>query len=700
MILVDCETYSVTPIKNGHFRYAEDAELLMIAWAVDDGPVQVWDCTSETRPHDLTKALFSEDILIAHNASFEQAIFEKQNIIINSNRWHCTMAQAYAHGLPGSLENLGAVLGLPIDRQKAKAGYDLIRLFCIPPAKNVKRERATKLTHPKQWEEFKNYCKQDIIATREIYKKLPKWNYQGFELGLWHLDQKINTNGVYIDLELANAAIRAVDLEQASLRKRTEDLTLGDVSSATKRDAMLKHILAAYGVELPDMQASTLERRIEDPDLPEGLKELLAIRLQATTSSTAKYKRLVGATCSDSRLRGALQWCGAARTGRDSGRLFQPQNLMRPTLKNKEINFGIEALKADCANLVYDNVMELISNATRGVIAAPPGKKLLVADLANIEGRYAAWLAGEEWKLQAFRDYDLGIGHDTYALSYAKPFNVTPESVMEDKKAGGNQRQIGKTMELALQFAGGIGAFITFATSFGIDLHDLVRDAWDTIPGWAMAEAIRFWEWSLPHPAYIDDILITTPDQTMGLDKDVFITCDSLKRLWRKAHPEISSMWGELDVAVRNAINIPKETFNCRRLKVRRDGNWLRILMPSGRCLCYPHPEIDKKNNITFMGTDQYTRQWGRIKTFGGKLFANTVQGGARDVFMHGVVNASKAGYDCVMRIHDEQICEVPDTDAYTVDKLCELMTTNIPWCEDLPLAASGFETYRYRKGD
>ncbi|HBI8282959.1 TPA: DNA polymerase, partial [Escherichia coli] len=214
--------------------------------------------------------------------------------------------------------------------------------------------------------------------------------------------------------------------------------TDGEVQAATQRDALIKHIVESYGVELPDMQRSTLERRIADPDLPSAVKELLAIRLQASTTSTSKYKALMKGVSHDGRLRGTLQFCGASRTGRWAGRLFQPQNLPRPSLKQEQIDEGIEALKAGCADLLFDNIMELTSSALRGCIIAPTGKKLVVSDLSNIEGRMLAWLAGEEWKLNAFREYDAGTGPDLYKLAYAKAFDIAPDDV--DK----HMRQIGK----------------------------------------------------------------------------------------------------------------------------------------------------------------------------------------------------------------------------------------------------------------
>lgn len=357
MIFLDCETFSEEPIKNGTFKYAENCEILIVAWAVDDGPISLWDAKQEQQvPSELRDLLLGEDLICGHNAIFEQSVFEAnlEGVIIDPKRWRCTMAQAYAHGLPGALENLGIVLGLPQDKKKSKEGYDLIRLFCIPPPKNSKRGRATHLTHPKEWEQFKQYCKQDVVAHREVYKRLPNWNYKGFELDLWFLDQAINKRGICIDVELAQSAVNAVDKAQAELKERTKDLTLGDVSSATQRDEMLRHILAVYGVDLPDMQSSTIERRIEDLDLPLALRELLAIRLQATTSSTAKYTKVLKMVSSDSRLRGTMQFNGAARTGRTAGRGFQPANLARPTLPYEEIEFGIETLKNNCADIFYD----------------------------------------------------------------------------------------------------------------------------------------------------------------------------------------------------------------------------------------------------------------------------------------------------------------------------------------------------------
>jgi DNA polymerase len=323
--------------------------------------------------------------------------------------------------------------------------------------------------------------------------------------------------------------------------------------------------------------------------------------------------------------------------------------------------------------------MQLASSALRGCIMAPEGKKLVVSDLSNIEGRKLAWLAGEEWKLQAFREYDEGIGPDLYKLAYARAFNISHEDV--DKY----QRQIGKVMELGLGFGGGVAAFLTFALVYGLDLDELADAALPNIPRDVMREAKSWYDESVKRKA------------TYGLSERVFIACDSLKRLWRRAHPETCDFWFQLERTVRAAIATPKKTLYCGYLKVRRDGAWLRIQLPSGRALCYPSPTIEK-GNITYMGVNSYSRKWQRLKTYGGKLVENVTQAAARDVLAGNMPLIENAGYGIVLTVHDEVICEAPDTDEFNDTALSALLSTNPEWAPDLPLNAGGFEAYHYRK--
>ncbi|MHA3050223.1 DNA polymerase [Acinetobacter sp. ANC 4639] len=683
-LFLDLETYCETPIKNGTHAYAENAEVMIFAWALNDGEVQVEDLTKNKMSAKLTALLNDQSVkLIAHNSGFDRTVLRHAmpQFDLTIERWEDTMVQALSHSLPGSLDSLCEIFQVDQDKAKDKAGKQLIQLFCKPRPKNSKERRANAKTHPEKWAEFVAYAKNDILAMREIRRKMPKWNYRNSELALWHLDQKINDRGVCIDTDLVRSAIQAVDIAQIELAKQTKEMTNGEVEAATQRDAMLKHILNAHGVSLPDMQKSTLERRLNDDSLPIAVRELLAVRLQASTTSTAKYKALALGTNSDGRLRGTLQFNGASRTGRWAGRLFQPQNLPRPALKQKVIDEGIEVLKAGCADLFFDNVMELTSSAIRGCIQAPQGKKLVVADLSNIEGRALAWLAGEEWKNQAFRDFDAGKGHDLYKLAYAKSFGVLPESV--DKE----QRQVGKVQELALGYEGGVGAFLTFAAAYGLDLDAMAEQAIANIDRAIMNEAIRAWEWHKKERR-----------NTFGLKRDTWLVCDSFKRSWRYAHPNISAWWSELKEAAMNALLNPDRAFKCRTVALIKKNSWLLIKLPSGRFLCYPGARLESDGRISYMGNNQYTRKWERLYTYGGKFAENITQAFARDVLGHNMPIIERSDYEICLTVHDEVITEAPDLPEFNHEHLSSLLATNPEWASDLPLAAAGFESYHYKK--
>jgi DNA polymerase bacteriophage-type len=678
----DTETFCETPLNDGAHRYGEKAEILLFPWAVDDGAVSCWDATLHpTLPSELEDAIADAEEHWGHNwGGFDLVVMKHARPSLRKlfveKKQRDTMVQALCHGLPGSLATLCDIFRLDADKAKDKRGRQLIRMFCMPQPANQKLRRKTRETHPAEWAEFIEYAKSDIRSMRELHRKMPKWNYPNLDWHLreWQLDQRINNEGVYVDLELSAKAIEAVDVAQAQLANDVSEATDGAVTSATQRDRLLEHILAEHGVSLPDMRADTLERRLLDPSLPDGVRELLSIRLMASTSSVSKYKRVIRSTSSDGYLRGVIQFSGASRTGRDAGRLFQPQNLMRPTLPAEVIETGIESIKAGCADLVTDNVMELCANAMRGVIISPPGKKLVVADLSNIEGRVLAWLAGEEWKLQAFRDFDAGKGPDLYLASYARTFRVSIEQA---------KRQVGKVLELALGFGGGVGSFLTFAAVYGLDLEEMTGAL--SLPDDVVAEAKNFWEWSKE-----------TKRSTYGLSEEVFIACDSLKRLWRRAHPKIVQMWKSDEEAFEAAVMNEGGEYLSGRCTFVRKGNWLRVILPSGRSVSYPAPRVEGK--LSYIGLNQYSRKWQRLTTYGGKITENRTQAVARDVFKSNAFRIVEAGYEIKLPVHDEDICYAPDRPEFNPQHLSALLATNPPWAPDLPLAAAGFEGYRYRK--
>nr|WP_233242688.1 DNA polymerase [Xylella fastidiosa] len=499
-----------------------------------------------------------------------------------------------------------------------------------------------------------------------------------------------------------------------TLAQRTEALTGGAVQAATQRDALLQHLNTAHGVALPDMQQHTVARCVDDPALPETVRELLSIRRQASSTSTAKYQALLHCTSPDGRLRGTLQFNGASRTGRWAGRLFQPHNLPRPTLSQEVIAVGIDAMKAGCVDLVFDDVMALTSSALRSCLIAPTHKKLVVADLSIIEGRVLAWLAGETPKLHAFREFDtcqgvdgtwhsgeaithaarrgaplalqwnaehepLRKGEDIYKRAYAHSFGIAPQAVTKE------QRQIGKVQELALGYGGGVGAFAAFAALYHIDLEAMAAQA--VFPPLLLQEATELLEWTKANHR-----------PTFGLSDRAWLACDVFKRAWRNAHPAIAAFWQALQFAVTDAIHHPETAHTCCGITVQYRRAWLRLRLPSGRVLYYAAPRVDEHGALSYMGTHPITRKWTRLTTYGGKLVENITQAVSRDVLAACMPAIEAAGYAIVLTVHDEIITEADDHPCFNAAHLAALMATPPPWAQGLPLAAEGFDTHRYRK--
>jgi len=366
---------------------------------------------------------------------------------------------------------------------------------------------------------------------------------------------------------------------------------------------------------------------------------------------------------------------------------------------------------------VFDDVMQLTSNTVRGCIVAPPGRKLVVADLSNIEGRGLVYLSGEHWKLKAFAEFDtlktadgnwlagpdyyrlvlagsapklalndkgehIHFGPDMYVLAYAKAFNVDPSTVTKA------QRQIGKVMELGLGYEGGVAAFLTFAAVYNMDLDALAEAVWSVATSGALERAKDMLAWFKKQRR-----------STYGLSDRVWIACEVLVLGWRDAHPATKAFWAALKEGMTLAIRNPGQTFAIgQHLKARKDGAWLRIRLPGGRYLCYLQPKVDDSGQVSFMGVDQYTRQWCRIKTHGGKAAENVTSGFARDVMAYNMPSIEDAGYRIVMSVHDELPTEAPDTADYTAEILAAKLARVPHWAPGIPLAAAGSSTYRYVK--
>lgn len=687
----DLETYSETPLSRGTHAYAEKAEVLLWAYALDEGAPKVWDVTSGApMPPELEASLRDKNCTkVWHNgAMFDMVVLKHAmpHLNLRMEEVEDTMVLAYMHGLPGSLDMLSGIYKLGEDKAKMKDGGRLVNLFCVPRPKNMTLRRATRETHPEEWQKFCRYAELDIEAMRALHKRLPRWNCTPFERELFLLDQRINNRGIRVDVALATAALEAVDRAQDAIRDRTSLLTDNDVSNLNQRDRVLEYILEQYGITLPDLRASTVERQLADPDLPEALRELLMLRVQAGAASTRKYKTLLAAMSADSRIRGLLQYCGAQRTMRWAGRTFQPQNLpSRGILSEKEIPTAVDAILAGAVDLVFDDVVMAASSTVRACLVPSKGKLLHVSDLSNIEGRGVAWTAGEEWKLKAFADFDAGTGHDLYAIAYSKAFGVTPEQVMENKKAGGNWRDIGKVMELALGYQGGVGAFVTFALGYGIDLDAMAAGAVANIPRGVWGDSAKAWARAVKDK------------RTYGLAEQTWRVCDCFKTLWRAAHPNVERMWGELEDAFRAAIQgEERKLYHVGdHLAVSRQRSWVRIHMPNGTCLSYAACRIEE-GKITYFGQTPKNKKWARVGTYGGKLFENVNQKLARDIMAHNMLIAERKGYDILLTVHDELVTESPIPAAKS--ELGKILATQPVWAKGLPLAAGVKVMQRYGK--
>lgn len=611
-LFADLETFSPLNLPQvGSFRYAEDCEILLWGYAIDNGPARVWDCTNpqtKEMPEALAKALkevqAGERKIVWHNGMmFDTVVLAAHGYHIPLEMIVDTMVIAYQHGLPGALGDLCDVLRMPTDKAKDKDGKRLVQLFCKPQPECYKVRRHDRYTKPEDWIKFVNYCRLDVEAERELFNVLPKWNCTEWEHRLQVLDAEINRRGMQIDVELAEAAVELSERNKKLLAEETQRQTNGEVGAATQRDALIDYMAREYGWKIDTMTKAELEKRVDDPSVPEPVRELLKLRLMSTKTSIQKFKALLRRVNKDGRIRGGLQFRGAARTGRWGGRGFQPQNLARPTMPQKEIDFAAAVLKDGTFECFYEDPSAVLPNLLRGEIIAPAGKKLIVADYSNVEGRVLAWLAGEEWKLQAFRDFDAGHGHDLYKLAYARAFGVKPEDVTKP------QRQIGKVLELALGYGGGAPAFARFAKAYGIDLSDMAEYVKSTAPRAVWLEAVD------GYPYFVEK------NRTGGLEREAFIACDVLKRLWRKTNPKIVQFWANVGQAVQKAI-VSRESVRVGYVAFTRTESFLVIRLPSGRLLCYPSPKTNPsvgKDSFTYMGVGQFSRKWEKVESYGAK---------------------------------------------------------------------------------
>lgn len=730
-LFLDFETFSEADLKKvGSYAYAEHptTEVLICTYAFDDEPVQVWDCTDGSdMPGDLHRALRrlvkpnSRIKMVWHNGGLFDRLIMKHcwDFDIPVSNTIDTMIWAFRHALPGSLDALCEVLGVSADNAKDKRGKALIQRFSKPTPKNYKIRRYTAETHPDEWALFIKYAVSDITAMREVFHKLPRWGNSEFEDRVLELDQLINDRGFKVDVALAEAAIEAVEKHKAQLQEEAQRKYGG---SLTGKDFLpiLRELAPAHRIH--NAQKSTLHDLLADDDLPDDARTIIEMRLGAASTASTKYNPLLLGRSSDNRRRGCLQYGGAKRTLRWAGKGFQPQNLARGYYHDDELDKGISALLKGRAHRRFD-VAKLTASTVRSCIIPEVGHKFVVADYSNVEGRGLAWLAGEETALDTFR-----AGLDIYCVTAGKMFGMDPDDIKKNFK---EIRQIGKACELGLGYEGGVGAFVTFAKNLGLDLIEMAKTMDGTFPDHIWAATARGYEWARiqeakrpPHPGEKDD----RPSYILG--KKVWRTCDAIKRMWRESHPETVAFWRDLKDGILAAVRNPGREFwagahlrknGGRAIRIWRTvetdssgrkvpGWWLCMELPSGRILSYPgigvsvtketdeDGRVNTNVRIKYQGENQLTRQWTTLYTHGGKACENLVQALCRDLLAYAMINVERGGYPIVLSVHDELVCETPDTPEYTVAELEKLMCALPEWAEGFPLVAEGNEMYRYAK--
>ena len=730
-LFLDFETFSEADLKKvGSYAYAEHptTEVLICTYAFDDEPVQVWDCTDGSdMPGDLHRALRrlvkpnSRIKMVWHNGGLFDRLIMKHcwGFDIPVSNTIDTMIWAFRHALPGSLDALCEVLGVSADNAKDKRGKALIQRFSKPTPKNYKIRRYTAETHHDEWALFIKYAVSDITAMREVFHKLPRWGNSEFEDRVLELDQLINDRGFKVDVALAEAAIEAVEKHKAQLQEEAQRKYGG---SLTGKDFLpiLRELAPAHRIH--NAQKSTLNDLLADDDLPDDARMIIEMRLGAASTASTKYNPLLLGRSSDDRRRGCLQYGGAKRTLRWAGKGFQPQNLARGYYHDDELDKGISALLKGRAHRRFD-VAKLTASTVRSCIIPEAGHKFVVADYSNVEGRGLAWLAGEETALDTFR-----AGLDIYCVTAGKMFGMDPDDIKKNFK---EIRQIGKACELGLGYEGGVGAFVTFAKNLGLDLIEMAKTMDGTFPDHIWAATARGYEWARiqeakrpPHPGEKDD------RPSYILDKKVWRTCDAIKRMWRESHPETVAFWRDLKDGILAAVRNPGREFWAgahlrgngeRAIRIWRTvefdssgrkvpGWWLCVELPSGRILSYPgigvsvtketdeDGRVNTNVRIKYQGENQLTRQWTTLYTHGGKACENIVQALCRDLLAYAMINVEGGGYPIVLSVHDELVCETPDTPEYTVAELEKLMCALPEWAEGFPLVAEGSEMYRYAK--
>lgn len=665
---IDLETYSTVSIgAAGSYRYILDPsfEILLFAYSLDGMPVEVIDVASGQVIPLWLKSAIKNPLYIKHayNAAFEWFALSKYLGLLPPDQWRDTMLHALYCGYPASLDAAGKAMGLPEDKKKLATGKALIRYFCVPckPSNaNGNRTRNLPQHDPAKWALFKEYNGQDVVTEMEIERRLSAFPVPAFVQKQWETDLLMNARGVAADMEMVSGALVIGATVKSQLMAEARQLSGLDNPNSIKQLARWLTEATDSDAEITSVTKETVATMLKHPQ-PANVQRMLEIRQELGKTSTKKYDALETCIADDGRVRGLLQFYGANRTGRWAGRLVQVQNLPRtythplPPARQLVKDRNIDGLR-----LMYGSINDTLSQLIRTAFVATPGNVLIDADFSAIEARVISWLAGQEWRLEVFRTHG-----KIYEASASQMFHVPIEKI----KKGNPEyalRQRGKVAELALGYQGGVSAMRRMDT--GHNLDDL------------------------------------SDDEVKGIvDR------------WRETNSMIRNLWNIVDSAAVTVITnggaqtIRSETTDAVvilacELDVITGTRYMTILLPSGRKLYYPSPEIGVNRwgnpSVSYMGQNQTTKRWERVETYGGKLVENIVQAIARDCLAIAIENLEAQGLHVVFHIHDEVVIDTPawgDEDTM-LDTVTKIMTKPIPWAQALPLNADGWVDKFFKK--
>ena len=650
-LAIDIETYSsVSLLTSGVYAYAAspDFDILLFGYAFDDDPVAVVDLAQGERlPKEVRDALFDASVQkTAFNANFERTCISKWLAAgMPASEWSCTAVLAKELGLPNSLDAVGKVIGLPEDQQKLKTGKALIRYFsvpCKPTNANGQRTRNLPAHDPEKWALYKEYNRQDVVAEREIRKRLERFRVVESEQKLWEVDQAINDRGVLVDLPFVKNAIALDEEIKQELLVKAQELTglENPKSTAQLKKWMERESGTAVESLRKDKIADVLSQCAN-----ENVEEAIALRAGLSKTSTEKYKAMVRTAGPDNRIRGLSQFYGAGRTGRWAGRLVQMQNLPQNKISDTDLDLARSLVATGDftgVRLLFEKPADILSQLIRTAFIPKADCRFIVADFSAIEARVLAWLANEEWRLEVFRTHG-----KIYEASAEKMFHLPPGSV----KKGDPARTKGKIAELALGYGGSVGAMKNMG---------------------ALA---------------------------MGLQEDEL---KPIVTSWRRANSKITALWWRVDEAVRALLQGRVPPSLPQGLALRKEGPLMRLRLPSGRELSYVKPRLSPgvkfaEEQITYEGTLQASGAWGRIETYGPKLIENIVQATARDCLAEAMIRLEAAGYPVVFHVHDEVILETPRARG-SLDEVNAIMGEPIAWAPGLLLKADAYSCQYYKK--